>query len=224
LLPPVSVVAEPRAGARGFVGAAEAALLSVWTGAVGGAAAAALRSIEARAAEAEAAAVAAGGGVGRAAVVSAAARSREEEVRKARLLAALAMLDAYAAAGFEHSEARAAAAACGRGGGGGGGGGERQLVTMKSIFRLFDADDSGELSAAELRELCTCLRAPGGGGGGGGDGHAQALMAALDEDGSGGVDLNEFMHGVQVRAQEHGLRRWLHASRASLCSLQLLSY
>ncbi|KAG8067534.1 hypothetical protein GUJ93_ZPchr0005g16242 [Zizania palustris] len=82
--------------------------------------------------------------------------------------------------------------ASGRGGCGGstkgpdGGGGGMTRAELEQVFRLYDANRDGKISADEMESVLRALGAPPG------PGEVKRMMEEMDSDGDGFVDLTEF--------------------------------
>lgn len=64
---------------------------------------------------------------------------------------------------------------------------EEQKEVIKEAFMLFDTDGSGAIDAKELKEALRCLGFEAT------NADVKAMMTELDLDGSGNIDLDEFM-------------------------------
>ncbi|XP_052154657.1 probable calcium-binding protein CML18 [Oryza glaberrima] len=72
------------------------------------------------------------------------------------------------------------------GGGGGGGGPGMPMAELEQVFRRYDANGDGKISAEELASVLRALGAPPG------PGEVRRMMDEMDSDRDGFVDLSEF--------------------------------
>jgi Ca2+-binding EF-hand superfamily protein len=64
---------------------------------------------------------------------------------------------------------------------------EEQVDVIKQAFKLFDEDGSGGIDPKELKEALRCLGFEAS------NADVKAMMAELDLDNSGSIDINEFI-------------------------------
>merc|ERR1712167_61018 len=70
---------------------------------------------------------------------------------------------------------------------------DEQRDCFKEAFSLFDTDDSGTISQEEFRKVCLAVQVTPT------DDELKVMIAALDTDKSGDIDLNEFLSAMQTR-------------------------
>ena len=73
-----------------------------------------------------------------------------------------------------------------------------QHPTLDKIFKEFDVDSNGRIDAAELKELAAKL------GQAWSDEHATSVLAEIDEDGGGTIDMEEFKRWFLSQDQSGG--------------------
>merc|ERR1711934_192128 len=71
-----------------------------------------------------------------------------------------------------------------------------QIDCFTEVFREFDYDQSGAISTNEFRKVCE------GVGFNPTADQLDAMIAELDQDGSGDIDLNEFLVAMQAKLQD----------------------
>jgi len=83
----------------------------------------------------------------------------------------------------------------------------KQKKTLEDAFSVFDADGSGKLEKAEMKEILTRANSSGGEMT---DADAEEFISLFDKDGDGKIDIKEFievmkaLQGSYVESTEHG--------------------
>merc|ERR1711968_85801 len=73
---------------------------------------------------------------------------------------------------------------------------QEQLDCFTEAFRLFDSDGSGAISTLEFRDVCLEVGMTPT------DDELKAMVAELDQDDSGDIDLKEFLAAMQAKTQD----------------------
>jgi serine/threonine-protein phosphatase with EF-hand domain len=76
----------------------------------------------------------------------------------------------------------------------------RNRGEMETLFRLMDADKSGQLSREEFHRACMIINECSGDDAKISDDEIDALLKAMDRDGDGMVSFNEFLEAIRVEA------------------------
>merc|ERR1712199_71982 len=72
---------------------------------------------------------------------------------------------------------------------------QEQLDCFTEAFRMFDSDGSGTISTGEFRDVCLAVGMTPT------DDELKAMIDELDQDGSGDIDLKEFLTAMQNKTQ-----------------------
>merc|ERR1712227_750410 len=71
-----------------------------------------------------------------------------------------------------------------------------QLDCFNEAFQMFDTDGSGAISSSEFREVCLAVGMTPT------EDELKVMIQELDQDGSGDIDLNEFLSAMQSKTQD----------------------
>merc|ERR1712072_212400 len=73
---------------------------------------------------------------------------------------------------------------------------EEELECFTEAFGMFDSDGSGAISSSEFRDVCLAVGMTPT------DDELKAMIEELDADGSGDIDLKEFLSAMQAKRSD----------------------